>query len=125
MRLDYAIVFISLSFYVLLEAQKGQSNHKLYKRLVLDANHWQRFVHKTMTFDVDSIIECGGHCNYQGAQCDLFAFLKDTSTCHIGTLDNGNTAFLTGLSGDHPLHFRHGKSFFLEIYLHTYVSITK
>ena len=84
--------------------------NKLFKRLTLHADRWQKFVHKRIDYDVNTLIECGGHCNYHDLQCDLFIFMKDSMTCHIGTLSNGNTDFLSGFSGEHHLHFSFGNN---------------
>ena len=89
--------------------------NKLFKRLTLHADRWQKFVHKRIDYDVNTLIECGGHCNYHDLQCDLFIFMKDSMTCHIGTLSNGNTDFLSGFSGEHHLHFSFGNNWFMRL----------
>ena len=100
MKLVSTLIFIVFFSYV--------RANKLFKRLTLNADHWQKFVHKIIDYDVNTLIECGGHCNSHDSNCDLFVFMKDTSTCHIGTLSNGNTNFLSGYSGEHHLHFSVG-----------------
>ena len=100
MKLIAILIFISF-FHLHCHVRAN----KLFKRLTLNANRWQRFVHKRIEYDVNTLIECGGHCNYHDSQCDLFVFMKDTLTCHIGTFANVNTNFLSGFTGDHHLHF--------------------
>ena len=89
----------------------GENHHRLYKKLVMNANDWTKFVHKTMNFDVKTKIECGASCNHQSTQCDMFISFTDDLVCHIGTFENGNQNFLNGPSGDYPVYLSIGNFF--------------
>ena len=86
----------------------------LYKRLMLNANDWTKLVHKTLTINVKSVIECGGNCNYYDEKCDLFIFqigcsVNGEPACHIGKLENTEQNYLQGQSGQNPVHFNFSK----------------
>ena len=87
---------------------ENDERHRLYKRLVMQANDWTKFVHKTVQFDVETKIECGASCNYHLEECDMFIHFQDDILCHIGLFENGNQNFLTGLSGEHPVYLSLG-----------------
>ena len=74
---------------------------------------WQKFIHSTASHYVNTTIECGGVCNSQFEQCDMFVYHKDIQRCHVGRfeLDSG---YLNGY-GDgvtYPVHLSMGKYYF-------------
>ena len=94
---------------VSLKVVTATTNNQLYKRLILSGYDWTQFVYKTPDFNVDTKIECGGHCNYQSTGCDLFVHESDSTTCHLGIFENGNTNFLSSVgAGETPVYIKIG-----------------
>ena len=101
-----SLKIIFLFLLVLLVFAKNE--HRLYRRLVLDAPDWSKFIHKQINFDVKTKIECGASCNFNGDQCDMFVHKNDDTVCYVGIFENGNQNFLTGQSGNHPVYLSIG-----------------
>ena len=72
-------------------------------------NLWKKFIHTTPDYYVDTTIECGAACNAHWAQCDLFVFQENQKRCHVGLADQNNN-YLTGLSGNWPVHLSIGNN---------------
>ena len=96
----------------------SETSHRLYKRLTMNANVWKIFVHKTINFDVETLVECGANCNYFNENCDMFILQSDTTVCYIGTFENGQQNYLSSPEGDHPVHLNLGS-------MHLFVKLAK
>ena len=91
----------------------------------MNGNDWAKFVNKTLAFDVDTIIECGAHCNSHDIQCDMFILQKTNirSNCHLGSFENDQPNYFNGVSEEAPVYLGLGNqkilikfnSFFMKI----------
>ena len=84
----------------------------------MNGNDWAKFVNKTISFDVDTIIECGAHCNSHDIQCDMFILQKTNvkSNCHLGSFENNQPYYLNGVSEEAPVYLGLGnQNFFYQI----------
>ena len=112
-RLLFLISFAFISAGSNSGSGTDESYKRLYKRLQMKFMNWKKFIHMTTSYYIDTTIECGGVCNSQFEQCDMFVYHKDIQRCHVGRfeLDSG---YLNGYGdgGTYPVHLSMGKYYF-------------
>ena len=97
---------IVFTIIILIFSVHGENqNGRLYKGLILDGSKWNKFISKTIPFDVKTKIECGASCNHHGESCELFMFKSELKKCYLGIIENENPTYLTGQTGEGILYY--------------------
>ena len=97
---------ITFTIIILICSVHGENqNGRLYKGLILDGPKWNKFISKTIPFDVKTKIECGASCNHHGESCELFIFKSELKKCYLGITANENPTYLTGQTGEGILYY--------------------
>ncbi len=87
----------------------GVAKANLYKRSILDGDKWPKYIFETHDSNIQTKIECAAVCQALGHDsCHLFRFDGDNQNCHLGKMDNADTAYLSTQSGSHSVYMSLG-----------------